>query len=101
MTYTAELLPLNAPDYRLINGHCSQPGCEHWATEHLYDEQQKQVPGKLCATCALGALREYRTKLKMYWRTRTIKLYHVGRVLFDTREHAEAYAARKNKEHQE
>jgi len=98
----AELLSTDASEYRTINGYCSQGGCENWATHRLYDHHEKVVPcGKLCGACGKEIVDDYASGLKMYWTARPINLYHVGHVLFDTMEHAETYAARKNEEHQE
>ena len=98
MKHRAELLPLNAPDYRLIHGRChNEHWCRHWGTQYLTDETGKRVPGGLlCVTCARDILREYRVKLKLYWRQHTLLMFHVGHDLFDTLENAQAYADEKN-----
>ena len=102
MIHKAELLPRDANDFQLIHGHCTnRPYCSQWATHYLLDENGKQVPGtKLCWQCAGKIMAEYRVKLHLSWQALAIRMYHVGYQLFDTKKHAEAYAAQKNAEEQ-
>jgi len=59
---------VSVDDFHLINGKCTDRGCENWATHKLIDELGKQVPGcRLCETCADEIITEYAGKLRMFW----------------------------------
>ena len=67
MTHKAEIVEYTNQEYRLINGHCTEPGCQNWATRYLLDETGKRVPsGKLCQECAGKIIREYRQLLETH-----------------------------------
>ena len=97
MTHTVEVVEYAHPEFRLIHGHCTQPGCQGWATRYLLDENGKRVPsGKVCRKCAGEIIREYRAKLGLNWQAHPIIMYHVGHRLFDTKDHADEYVAQKD-----